>query len=190
MLSLQDRNWRQFQAFGTEGLFDIHTTSSSIDSIRLIEGGNTVLPYVTRTDKNNGITRFVSDKNSSFGIDKAGTITVGLDTQTAFWQPHDYVTGQNIQVVSADVLTNPHVSAFVIPLLKMQMRAKFNWGGNGATLSRMKTLRIMLPTDMLGEPDWKFMEDYIRERETAQVERCREFLMKRIADIERERERE
>ena len=88
------------------------------------------------------------------------------------------------------MLTNPHVSAFVIPLLKMQMRAKFNWGGNGATLSRMKTLRIMLPTDMLGEPDWKFMEDYIRERETAQVERCREFLMKRIADIERERERE
>lgn len=188
MLSLQDRNWGQFRAFGPEGLFDIHTTSSSIDSIRLIEGGNTALPYVTRTDKNNGIARFVSDKNSSFGIDKAGTITVGLDTQTAFWQPHDYVTGQNIQVVSADVLTNPHVAAFVIPLLKMQMKAKFNWGGNGATLSRMKTLRIMLPTDMLGEPDWKFMGDYVREREAAQVERCREFLTKRIADIERERE--
>ena len=32
------------------------------------------------------------------------------------------------------------------------------------------------------------MENYIREREAAQIERCREFLMKRIADIERERE--
>ena len=32
------------------------------------------------------------------------------------------------------------------------------------------------------------MEDYIREREAIQVQRCREFLIKRIVSIERERE--
>ena len=46
----------------------------------------------------------------------------------------------------------------------------------------------MLPVDEAGNPDWQFMEDYISEREAIQVERCREFLMKRIALIERERE--
>lgn len=45
----------------------------------------------------------------------------------------------------------------------------------------------MLPTDMLGEPDWQFMEDYIREREEMLIGRCREFLTKRITSIERER---
>lgn len=46
----------------------------------------------------------------------------------------------------------------------------------------------MLPIDESGNPDRQFMEDYIHEREAIQVERCRKFLMKRIASIERERE--
>ncbi|WP_158276287.1 restriction endonuclease subunit S [Bifidobacterium callitrichidarum] len=43
----------------------------------------------------------------------------------------------------------------------------------------------MLPIDDAGEPDWQFMEDYIREREAVQVERCREFLARRLEEIER-----
>lgn len=96
-----------------------------------------------------------------FGFDRAGTITVGLDTQTAFLQPHDYITGQNVQVVTGDYLSE-WSSLFLLPILKSQMRAKFNWGGNGATLGRMKQLRIMLPTDESGKPDWQFMEDYAK----------------------------
>lgn len=48
----------------------------------------------------------------------------------------------------------------------------------------------MLPIDESSDPDWQFMEDYIREREAIQIEHCCEFLMKRTSDIERERERE
>lgn len=188
MISLNDREWKKFNAFGKGGLFSIATTSSSVDAIRLITSNNETFPYVTRSDKNNGIARFVAEDNKgTYGYDKAGTITIGLDTQTAFWQPCDYVTGQNIQVISSERL-NRHIAQFLIPLFKKQMNAKFNWGGNGATLKRMKTLEILLPVDSSGAPDWKFMEDYIREREAIQLKRLQSFLNKRIAEIERERE--
>lgn len=188
MISLNDREWKKFNAFGKGGLFSIATTSSSVDAIHLITSNNETFPYVTRSDKNNGIARFVAEDNKeTYGYDKAGTITIGLDTQTAFWQPCDYVTGQNIQVISSERL-NRHSAQFLIPLFKKQMNAKFNWGGNGATLKRMKTLEILLPVDSSGAPDWKFMEDYIRERETIQLQRLQAFLNKRIAEIERGRE--
>ena len=156
---LNEKEWAKFRAFGNEGLFDIATTGSSIDGIRIIDGDTKKIPYVTRTDSNNGIARFVSDKNLSYGSDDAGCITVGLDTQTAFWQPHLFVTGQNIQVITGPQL-NEGLAQFLIPLFRKQMKAKFNWGGNGATLGRMKRLELMLPVNNDGKPDYEYMEQY------------------------------
>lgn len=158
---LNEKIWNKINAFDEDGLFIIETTSSSIDGIRLIDGENKHVPYVTRTNANNGIARFVSDDNLAYGYDKAGCITVGLDTQTAFWQSHNFVTGQNIQVITGDNL-NLFSAQFVIPLFRSQMQAKFNWGGNGATLGRMKRLELMLPITDSGEPDFEYMEQYVK----------------------------
>lgn len=185
MLGLKDREWAVFPAFGDGGHFAIQTTSSSIDGVRIISGGDLTYPYVTRSDANNGIARFVDPKNKVLGYDKAGSITVGLDTQTVFFQPYDFVTGQNVQIITGNTLTR-NVAIFLLPIFKSQMRAKFNWGGNGATLGRMKKLQVMLPIDAAGEPDWQFMEDYVREREAVQIEQCREFLERKLGDIKRE----
>lgn len=159
--ALNEKEWKKFKAFGDDGIFDIAATSSSIDGIRLKDGQKKNLPYVTRTDNSNGIAHFVSSENLFYGYDPAGCITVGLDTQTAFWQPHDFVTGQNIQVISGNKL-NQYLAHFIVPLLRSQMTAKFNWGGNGATLGRMKRLEIMLPVTDGGRPDYEYMEQYAK----------------------------
>lgn len=156
---LNEKNWKKFKVFGDEGFLHIATTSSSIDGVRLKPGVDERVPYVTRTDTNNGIGRFVSDANFDFGFDEGGCITIGLDTQTAFWQPTRFVTGQNVQVITGDCLSFLFAQ-FLIPLLRLQMRAKFNWGGNGATLTRMKKLEMMLPVNDDGEIDILYMEQY------------------------------
>ena len=163
MMKLTDRKWKTFNAFGENGLFDIHTTSSSIDKNKLIAGGANVVPYVTRSGGSNGVSGFVSAANYEYGSDNGGSITVGLDTQTAFYQPYKFVTGQNVHVITGKQLT-PLVIQFLLPLLRSQMTAKFNWGGNGATLSRMERLQIMLPVDDNDQPDYQFMSSYVRER--------------------------
>lgn len=160
-LNLSDRNWASFQAFGKEGLFKIKATRSGIDGIRIVQGDNPTVPYVTRSDMNNGVSMFVSTDNDMGLLDESGTISVGLDTQTAFYQPAQYLTGQNIHVVSGEHLTEG-VAHFIVTLLRIQLRSKFNWGGNGATLGRMKRLKLMLPVDENGDPDWDFMEQYAR----------------------------
>lgn len=183
MMELSDRDWKVFNAFGKDGLFDIHTTSSSIDKNKLIKGNDKVVPYVTRSGGSNGISEFVSAANYDYGSDPADTITVGLDTQTAFYQPYRFVTGQNIHVITEDKL-NPLVIQFLLPLLRNQMTAKFNWGGNGATLSRMKRLRIMLPVDDKGQPDYQFMADYERELVQHKREQYLAYAKKQQAHIE------
>lgn len=164
-MKLTDRKWKSFDAFGENGLFDIHTTSSGIDKNKLVSDNNdnNTAPYVTRSGGANGVAGFVDPENYKYGFDPANVITIGLDTQTAFYQPHKFITGQNIHVITGEKLT-PLVIQFLLPLFRTQMVAKFNWGGNGATLSRMKRLRLMLPIDDNGQPDYDFMSDYVDQQ--------------------------
>ena len=74
-LSLKDRDWG---VFFLDDLFDIYSTSSSIDRNKLnAKSGR--FPYITRTDKNNGYDDFVQIQAEKYKIDKANVITVGLD---------------------------------------------------------------------------------------------------------------
>ena len=182
MQSLDEKTWAQLSAFGDDAPLCIKTTDSSIDGVRLIDDDEKSVPYVTRSDSNNGLARFVSPKNYEFGSDDGGCITVGLDTQTAFYQPHKFVTGQNIQVITGESL-NEDVAQFMVPILRQQMTAKFNWGGNGATLGRMKRLTVMLPVTDSGEPDYAYMAEYVQQKRNTMLAKYRAYVEARIAEL-------
>lgn len=182
MKKLNEKSWKKFDVFGAKGFLKIATTNSSIDSIRLKDSEEKKVPYITRTDSSNGVARFVGKENYDYGSDDAGCITVGLDTQTAFYQPHKFVTGQNIQIISGDTITKDSAH-FYVTILKKQMVAKFNWGGNGATLGRMKCLEAMLPISEVGTPDHEYMADYIREKRLLLVCKYRKYIQSKISSL-------
>ena len=55
MKELDEKKWEKFDVFGKKGFLRIATTDSSIDSIRLIDGNEKRVPYVTRSEAVNGI---------------------------------------------------------------------------------------------------------------------------------------
>lgn len=180
--SLNARTWEQLAAFGGDAPLCIEATNSGIDSIRLIDDEEKFVPYITRSDANNGLACFASAKNCETGSDSGGCITVGLDTQTAFYQPHQFITGQNVQVITSKHM-NEDVALFLIPILRQQMTAKLNWGGNGATLGRMKRLSIMLPVTNSGEPDYEYMAAYAHEKRKAMLSKYQTYMEKRIVEL-------
>lgn len=165
-LKLTDRKWRDFPIGGDDGVFEIKATKSGIDKNKLNpKVGN--IPYITRSEIDNGINLFVTEKQSDkYKTDEKNVITIGLDTQTVFYQNTAFYTGQNIQVLRNNNL-NHKVAMFIIPLLKIQMK-KFSWGSTGATLGRLNKTKIMLPVKKDNSPDWQFMENYIKQIELRQ----------------------
>lgn len=159
---IESLNKRKWEDFCLDDLFQITSTSSGIDKCRLVNLDGEI-PYITRTDKSNGYELYVGNQISKYKMDYGNVITIGLDTQTVFYQQHSFYTGQNIQILQSEHI-NKYTALFMIPMIKILMK-KFNWGGNGATLTRLRRSRILLPIVKKGEPDYKFMEDYIKERE-------------------------
>ncbi|MEG2013657.1 MAG: restriction endonuclease subunit S [Anaerovoracaceae bacterium] len=181
-MKLTDREWKGFYIGGNLGIFNVNSTSSGIDKNKLnTTKGKT--PYVTRTDKSNGIDLFVSDvQNEKYAMDEGNVISIGLDTQTVFYQRHKFYTGQNIQVVSNSNL-NEYTAQFICNLLKLQLQ-KFNWGGNGATLGRLVRTKIMLPVNDLDNPDYSFMEEYVREEEKYKKEKYIAYAKKQLKALQ------
>lgn len=150
-------NWKEF-VLGEE--FDIESTSSSIDKNKLQEGEQN-FPYITRTDNNNGIDHFVPEQN--YALDEGNVITIGLDTQTVFYQPAAFYTGQNIQVIRHKQL-NKYNALFIRVALQWVL-SRFSWGSYGATLTRLRKSRIYLPATNDGKPDFDFMAAFMQQVE-------------------------
>lgn len=180
-LRLTDVEWGVFFIGGNDGIFDITSTGSGIDKNKLNDTEGRV-PYITRTDLQNGINLFVT-KNQlpKYKIDEGNVLTIGLDTQTVFYQSKPFYTGQNIQVLRNKNL-NKEVAMFIIPSLKIQMQ-KFNWGGNGATLGRLNRTRIMLPIDSQDQPHWQFMEDYIKQEQKVQAQKVIDYYKRKLVEL-------
>lgn len=175
---LNSREWREFFISGEDGVFKIEATSSGIDKNKLnSEVGD--VPYITRSDVSNGLNLFVSEnQKTGFRKDSGNCITIGLDTQTVFYQPHEFYTGQNIQVLNYENCKKEN-ALFVTKLIQLQM-GKFNWGGNGATLGRLSRTKALLPVTSTGQIDYDFMEEYIKEVEEQKLKEYCEFATKRL----------
>jgi hypothetical protein len=169
--TFDEREWREFIL---SDIFDIQATNSGIDRNKLT-GKSGQTPYITRSNNKNGLDSLIGEQEQ-YNLNVGNVITVGLDTQTVFYQPVDFYTGQNIQVLSNKRI-NRYSALFLVPRIK-DLIEKFNWGGNGATLTRLKRSKILLPVDSNGKLDWKYMETREREREREMITSVQAWLEK------------
>ncbi|MCQ9335030.1 restriction endonuclease subunit S [Corynebacterium phoceense] len=140
-------------------VFDSMAASKAwYDKSKLSLSGDPSFPFVSRTKARNGVDGFCprQEKRPEAG----NALTIGLDTQTIGYQPVPFYTSQNIQVLR-HVRLNESNALVLASLIKDQM-GKFSWGGNGATLGRLKKTRIMVPAftndDGTIEVDWDGMD--------------------------------
>ena len=172
-ISLDGVRWGKFIL---SDIFDIRQTANGIDKIKLIPG-NGKYPYVTRSDMNNGINNCICEQ-PRYRINVGNCITVGLDTQTAFYQPVDFYTGQNIQILRNSKL-NKYNAKFILPAMKHTLSI-FSWGSNGATLTRLRRSKIFLPITPSGQPDYSFMDKFIRSIEHKLINSYLEYAQEKL----------
>lgn len=176
---------KQFAEFKINETFSLESTSSGIDGDK-INPKEGATPYITRGINENGIRQYVTDAQpGNWEKDKGNVITIGLDTQTAYYQPVPFITGQNIHVLSHESMSQ-RVAMYIVPQLKKLM-LKYSWGGNGATLGRLSQDTLVLPvTDTTAntpnpEPDWEYMENYIKTIERKYIDQIAEHNSKEQA---------
>lgn len=115
-------------------------------------------PFITSTDKNNGLTGYTEQAACHEG----NVITVNRNGSVgeAYYQPAPFSTTEDVHVFNPKFPLNKYVALFLVTLIR---REKYRFGyGRKWGLGRMNESLIRLPVAADGEPDWAFMEGYIK----------------------------
>ena len=157
---ISDRIWK---AFKVKDIFDEPYKATANNAINLQACSNSMensIPYITRTDENNGCKFFVQKTDELIGIEKGNAITIGDTTATINYQADKFICGDHIVILRSEHL-NKYNALFLVSLLNKE-RFRYNYG-RAFNKDIIANTTLHLPVDNETDTvDWQFMEDYIK----------------------------
>ncbi|SHK40820.1 Type I restriction modification DNA specificity domain-containing protein [Fibrobacter sp. UWOV1] len=121
------------------------------------------VPYIGAIDSNNGISAYISNDEH---LHQGNTITVSYNGSIAeaFYQTTKFWATDDVNVLYPKFALNRYIAMFLITLIHRE-KYRFNYGRKWDK-ELMESSLIKLPAVKIApneyEPDWQFMEDYIK----------------------------
>lgn len=112
-------------------------------------------PIITSTQQNNGVSCYLDVKPHFLR-----GITIGKVSCSTFYQNEPFSCSSDVTTLVNDKILNPYIGIFLTTIINIE---SFKWSyGRQIRLNDAQKLRIKLPATKDGNPDWQFMEDYIK----------------------------
>lgn len=148
-------NNRKFEYFEVWKLFHVKGTKTTKKEI-LEESWNWNFPYVTTQSKNNWVYWFyniVTENGFVLTIDSAVT---GFCS----YQEKDFSASDHVEKLTPKFEINKYIGIFFTTIVNKE-QYRYNYGRK-FNQERIKNTKIKLPVDESWNPDFQFMEDYIK----------------------------
>ena len=114
---------------------------------------------ITRTANNNGCD-YKGIYSDSLLIESGNALTIGGEGVVCFYQKSPFVCGTNMTVLRSQYL-NEYNGLFISRVIDCYSSERFCYG-RAFNMQQIKKSIIKLPQTSSGDPDWQFMEDYIK----------------------------
>jgi len=147
-------NTAKWKYFNYEEIFDIKK-GKRLTKEDFIHGN---IPFIGAIDSNNGYRDFIGQKP----IHQSNTITINYNGSVgeSFYQPNPFWASDDVNVLYPKFILNKYIAFFLVTLIKLE-KFRFNYGRKWET-RKMNKSRIKVPVDEIGNPDWEYMENYIK----------------------------
>lgn len=155
--------WKEFQL---KDLFEI-SISQSVDKTLLDFDDSNEIDFIGRTDTNNGIQGKIN--KLSFEPNEAETYSVTqIGTKVCQYRENKWYASQNIFKLNPLDKEMNKAHRFMTVIITQTLKCKYsdNDYSSYPTLKKLQQQVIKLPVDADGQPDWKYMESYMKALET------------------------
>lgn len=155
---LEDKEWKPFEIAKLFKKFE----QGKSKGLNHLDEKNGVTPYLGATNRNNGVLTFIKDdeilkqKGNCIGFIRNGQGSVGF----AIYKEEEFVSTSDNTFAYANWL-NRFTGLFVVTAQDL-IRSKYSFGYKRNN-ERLKKDKILLPTDLSGNPDYHYMENYIKK---------------------------
>jgi type I restriction enzyme M protein len=148
---LKQKEWGEFKIIS---IFEVDK-GVYLNSKDITKGS---IPYITAKSDNNGLNAFIGN----IPLFSGNAITIEKINLSAYYQSKDFYCSHDVTVVKNDKL-NKYNSIFICNMIKRQ-GFKYSYGRQ-AQMNVCKNEIIYLPITENGQPDYDYMENYIKKLE-------------------------
>lgn len=150
----------RFKKFKVVDIFEVKNTKCFMKNDLILNSGNT--PYITASDRNNSVMSYIACSEEQ--LDKGHCIFIGGKTLTFSYQDQDFVSNDSHNLVLYPKylkIFSKYVYMYMIDSLQKSLKSKYYWGDSISNRKIQKDT-FTLPVTPDGEPDFDYMERYIR----------------------------
>lgn len=155
--SLKEKEWGEFFI---ENLFDTKI-GKSIDGNKINKLTGRIA-YITRKESNNGLDGFISFDKKLLNFEYP-VITIGNETAEPFVQSYPFFTGTKVNILKPKEKISRYSLLFIAESIKKH-KGKYSYSFT-INSTRLKRQKILLPINTKNEPDYEYMENYIKKIE-------------------------
>lgn len=174
MSRIETKDWKEFKV---GDLFDACLSKDDIQPTDIVEGNT---PLISSGKENNGIIAYISDDKAKLW--NAGTITVDMFGK-AFYQTNSYhcVSHGRVNILIPKVQFSERVGKYIACVIEMVSIKKYQFTEMCTGKKLLKDI-IKLPVNDNENPDWNYMEDYIKNLEDRVKDTLDKFSQKNTSE--------
>ena len=150
--SIDTNGWKEFTLCGDNGLFIYQHGSRLVVPQRVIGD----IPLITAGKINQGYAQSISNYEEE--CFEAG-ITIDMFAN-CFYQNFRFVADDNVYIFNKQQKINEYIALFLVTIINKQ-RYKYGYGRQFRKDDTERN-KFLLPVTKDGQPDWEFMENYIK----------------------------
>ena len=118
-------------------------------------------PLISSTKSNNGISNLIEENDEFVSNKNVLTVASNGSVGETFYQDRDFYSTSDINILKPKFKMNKYIALFITTILKCE-KYKFSYGRN-LYKEEAQNIKIKLPTTKDGEPDFEYMEKFIKE---------------------------
>ena len=173
-MKLSDREWKDFVV---PYVFQNIQRGKRLKKADHVSG---IVPYVSSTANNNGIDAYIEATKGTRVFQNCISLANSGSVGSAFYEPFAFVASDHVTSLQREN-TSRYVYLFLTAVLEQQ-KSNFDFNREINDL-RIKKMRIMLPVDDNDEPDYLFMENYMKELMESKRKLYQKHIEQRLSEL-------
>ena len=174
-LTLNSVEWEKFRV---RDIFEvINSKAYHKENLNFFNKG---IEYITRTSLNNGVEGVVL--KGEYKLNSKNSISLGAENADFFFHENEYITGNKMYCIR-NMNINKYTGIFLVNIFRNSIKNAGFGFGKGLTGTRFKNRFIKLPIDNNRKPNWKFMEDYIKQEMKEQSQKIVNYYENKVLKL-------
>ncbi|MDR2537289.1 MAG: restriction endonuclease subunit S [Treponema sp.] len=151
-MPLDVSKWKEFKI---NDLFEVRgTITTKIEY--LVSRGHGNYPYVTTQSSHNGVEGFYNYYTEEGNVLVIDSAVAGFCS----YQGRDFSASDHVEKLIPRFACNTYIGLFIVTIINLD-NYRYNYGRK-RNQKKIKDSVVKLPADANGNPDWQFMENYIK----------------------------